>query len=163
MVKYLIGKDKNDEYYKTEINPLSNQETNVKALLRVVGWMHLFGLLDTQTDYLPKELDNKFKESRKVLTSMIQFCLDNGFRPVLVVPPVSNIMNSHIGEDFINKVLYDNIKKANIQEVPFFDYLRDSRFGDNSLYSYNADFLNTKGRKLFSDVFVDDLKKIGYV
>lgn len=162
-VKYLLGIDKNDEYSKVKNNPLSRQKVNVMALKRILSWISSFELMDTQSDDIPQVLEEKFMQSRSLLTQMIQYCIDNGFKPILVIPPVSGIMNYHLGEKFIKKVLFDNIKLSNIQKVPVFNYLRDSRFQDENLYSNNADFLNAKGRVLFTKVFIEDLKKIGYV
>lgn len=163
LIKYILGKDKNDEYSSVLVNPLSKQRVNVMALQRIISWISSFNLMDTQSDTVSEELENKFVKTRILLTQMIQYCLDRGFKPVLVIPPVSGIMNSHLGDAFIKKVLLDNIELSNIQNVPVFDYLRDSRFQDEKLYSGNADFLNVRGRKLFTKAFVDDLKMIGYV
>lgn len=163
LIKYIIGVDKNDEYTRININPLSKQRVNVMALQRIIGWISSFGLMDTQSDIVPVELEQKFEKSRRMLSHMIQYCLDNGFKPVLVIPPVSGVMNSHLADAFVKKVLLDNIEISNNKKVPVFNYLRDSRFQDEKLYSCNADFLNVKGRKMFTAVFVGDLKKIGYV
>ena len=91
---------------------------------------------------------------------MIQFCIDKGFKPVLVVTPVSKAMNECISDAFIKKVLFDNIKLANKQGVPFFNYLKDERFQDISLYANNADCLNARGRKLFTKVLLNDTQNL---
>ena len=67
------------------------------------------------------------------------------------------LIDQHAGHE---RVLFDNIRKANKQHVPFVNYLRDERFSDYKLYHNNADFLNARGRKLFTDVLVKDTIKI---
>ena len=45
---------------------------------------------------------------------------------------------------------------SNKQNVPFMDYLEDPEFDDSSLYCNNADFLNARGRELFTKKLLND-------
>ena len=143
-----------------ETNQLTLQQAEAEADKRCKSWCRQFGLSDTVTDIIPEELEDTFSKTRKILTDMIQYCLDNDLKPILVVTPVSKIMNDRLSDAFIERVLFDNIRKANKQHVPFMNYLRDERFSDYKLYHNNADFLNARGRKLFTDVLVKDTIKI---
>lgn len=154
---YYLVKGKNDEY-SLSTNKLTEEQALFAARKRCKDWCEQFGLYDTFSKEIPSELEETFSKTREILTGMIQFCLEKGFKPVLVVTPVSEIMNSQLGDDFIKKVLYDNISLANKQQVPLLDYLRDERFKDISLYHNNADFLNAKGRKIFTEVLLKDAK-----
>lgn len=150
----------NNSYDLLTENKLNYEQTLQQAQKRCASWCRQFGLKDTVSDKIPSELEKEFTETRAVLTRMIQFCLDNGFKPVLIVTPVSEAMNECLSEAFINRVLFDNIKKANKQNVPLLTYLRDDRFQDISLYANNADFLNARGRKLFTDVLLNDTRDL---
>lgn len=150
----------NNSYDALEKNQLNYEQTLMQARKRCASWCRQFGLKDTVSDEISSELEKEFNETRSILTKMIQFCLDNGFKPVLVVTPVSKAMNECLSDEFMKKVLYDNIKMANEQKVPFLDYLKDARFQDISLYANNADFLNAKGRKLFTKLLIEDTNKI---
>lgn len=156
LIKHVLGKDK-DTYASMLKNPLNESKTMAQALIRTSGWVSSFGLYNTTTDVVPKELEKKFQKSTDLLSNIIQYCLDEGLKPCLVVTPVSSVMNSLLSDAFLKKVLYSNIRKANKQNIPVFDYLRDERFQDIDLYAANADFLNARGRKLFSNVFYQDL------
>ena len=150
----------NNSYDLLAENKLNYEQTLQQARKRCASWCRQFGLKDTVSDKIPSELEKEFIETRAVLTRMIQFCLDNSFKPILVVTPVSEAMNECLSEAFINRVLFDNIKKANKQNVPLLTYLRDDRFQDISLYANNADFLNARGRKLFTDVLLNDTRDL---
>ena len=145
-----------NSYDTLEYNSLSYDKTLEQAKKRCASWCRQFRLKDTQLDEIIPELEETFSKTRNILTGMIQFCLDNGYNPVLVVTPVSKAMNECLSDAFINKVLYDNIRLANVQNILFLDYLRDERFQDVSLYHNNADFLNARGRKLFTEVLIND-------
>lgn len=158
IVKTLF-KGTNNSYDLLKENKLNYEQTLQQARKRCASWCRQFGLKDTVSDVIPSEFEKEFMETRAVLTRMIQFCLDKGFNPILVVTPVSKAMNECLSEAFMNKVLFDNIKQANKQNVPLLNYLRDDRFQDISLYANNADFLNARGRKLFTNVLLNDTKK----
>lgn len=143
--------------YQLMHNELSEKQVDEAAQMRCNDWVKEFHLKDTQSDIIPLELENKMAESRHILTDIIDFCLSNGFRPVLVVTPVSGIMNSHLSDAFMKKVLYDNIEMANKRNVPVLDYMRDERFAEADFYCNSADLLNLKGRRLFTKVAVKDI------
>lgn len=159
LLKYIIKGDQN-KYATLRYNELTEKEVHAQAAKRCSDWCRQFGLKDTISTDISYELEMKFSKTRDILTSMIQFCLDNDFRPILVVTPVSKIMREHLGKDFTQKVLYDNIRLANKQDVPFLDYLEDPDFDDFSLYHNNADFLNARGRELFTQKLLNDTLNI---
>ena len=155
MIRYII-KGNGDNYSSLFSNTLDKDMALTSAKQRCKDWCDQFGLRDTFSPNISRELEIKFAETRDILTGMIQFCYDNGYQPFLVVTPVSDIMNSQLGDKFIRKVLYDNISLANQQGAPLLDYLKDKRFQNISLYHNNADFLNAKGRGLFTNVLLQD-------
>jgi len=147
---------KYDEYQLLH-NSLNETQVEEAAQRRCNDWIEEFHLKDTQTDQLPRDLDKKMEESRQILTDTIEFCLSKGLKPVLVVTPVSAMMNRHLSEPFMKRVLYDNIEKANKQGIPVLDYMRDERFADSDYYCNSADLLNLSGRRKFTDVVVEDI------
>lgn len=149
-----------NSYELLEKNKLNYEQTLQQARKRCSSWCRQFGLKDTVSDEIASELEKEFIETRTVLTKMIQFCLDKGFKPVLVVTPVSQAMNECLSDVFIQKVLFGNIHLANTQKVPLLNYLRDGRFQDRSLYANNADFLNARGRKLFTNMLLNDTRDL---
>lgn len=159
IARSLIKGNKNSSVSLAQ-NKLTYEQTLCLAKKRCVSWCHQFGLKNTMSNEISPKLEEKFAESRKVLTSMIKFCLDNGYKPILVVTPVSKAMNECISDIFIQKVLYDNINMANEQNVLFLNYLKDDEFQEISLYENNADCLNVRGRKLFTEILIKDSKKV---
>ena len=158
-VKRLCGFKFPNSFKSLENNSLTETEVILEAEKRCKSWCKQFGLTNTIDNIIPKELDDVFIKTRRILTEMIQFCLDSGLKPILVVTPVSKIMNDRLGDNFIKHVLFDNISKANKQNVPLLNYLRDERLGDYHLYHNNADFLNARGRRLFTEILVSDTKQ----
>lgn len=145
--------------YLLEKNPLSLEETKLQATIRCKNWINEFHLKDTISEDIPEELEKQFVESRTILTNIIKYCLDEGLRPALVITPVSDIMNNHLSEPFLKKVLYNNINIANKHNIPVLNYIKDKRFQNYQNYVNTADFLNAKARKEFSEIVVKDIIK----
>lgn len=149
-----------DPYLRITDNELNEADIQKLAQNRCRDWCEQFGLSNTSSTDITDDLEMNFKKTRDILTGMIQFCLDNGYKPVLVVAPISDIMRKELGVSFMKKVLYDNICLANIQHVPFLNYLDDDRFSSYKLYNNNADFLNVTGRGLFTNVLLADTQSL---
>lgn len=156
--KYLAGK-RDSNIFEESRNRYNIEESVAVAKERCVEWCQKFGFQDTKSDIIPDRLHSEFEKSTAILQGMIKFSLSNGFRPVLVVPPLSFQLNEMTSSFFFKKILYDNIKRANIYNIPFLDYREDKRFQDWDLY-LNSDFLNATGRTKFTEVLVKDIKRI---
>lgn len=53
---------------------------------------------------------------------MIELALEHKLRPVIVSTPHSDALNRHFSDEFVDAMLYQNVKKANKRDVPYFDY-----------------------------------------
>lgn len=156
-VKLIFKKDKS-VFYTLLSNPLSEEKVKIEAQKRCESWCRQFGLENTCSVNFPNSLKENFTKTTRILNGMIQFCLDNHFKPVLVILPVSGIMNEFLSTAFIRAILFDNILKANVQKVRILNYIDDKRFSNYLLYHKNADFLNARGRKLFTEQLLKDLE-----
>lgn len=121
---------------------------------RILEWNEEFGLLERSNNQIPYE----FKETTKILNDIIDYCIDKGFKPVLVIPPVSATMHEEIKNYNLNLnwMMYDQLTDDIFDKAPLFDYFSTLEFEDDSYY-INADFLNDKGRRLFSEKFFTDV------
>lgn len=160
MVKMLLHGRCTNTYETMLHNPLDRSGVMVEALKRTEGWVKSFKLESTFNGNVPEELEQKFVQTTFLLQGMIQHCIEMGYKPCLVIPPVSRPMNTLLSDNFLETVLFNNIRRANVQNIPVFNYLRDPRFQDIDLYAANADFLNARGRKLFTQTFLKDLGHI---
>ena len=155
VVGFLV-RGSNKSFEATTINPMTEEEVLAFSIKRCVSWCKQFELNDTISSDLPVSIKNEFIKTRHLLNRMIDYCLQSGYKPILVVTPLCGIMNRLIGDDFIDSILYSNIKEANSQGVQFLDYLRDKRFDDYRLYDKSGDCLNARGRKLFTEILIKD-------
>ena len=130
-----------------------------EAAIRRDDWIRQFRLYGTTSDFFPADVVEQFDKTTAILYEMIYFCLEKGFRPVLVIPPVSGSLRKLLGQEFLRAALFDNIKKANTRNIPVLNYLGDEQFLHHSLYR-NSDFLTIAGSRLFTQRVVGDLRKL---
>jgi hypothetical protein len=139
-------------------NDALNTESNiaVAAKNRVNGWQKQFGFRDMDVYRDDEKLNKIVERTIDTLKKIIHYCIENSFKPVIVVTPVYKKYFGLVSDDMIKKCLYDNIERANTQNIPVLNYLNDKRFQDYALY-INSDCLNRKGRELFSNILYKDL------
>ena len=146
---------------KKEIKSIINTPDNAEkeALLRINGWKKQFNLKNLLDKKSASYLKDEFENVKTILLDMIEFPLEHNWRPIIVIPPVSVFLTKKISDEFMKEVLYDNIRFLKDKRIPILDYWKDDRLNDYKLY-INSDFLNEKGSKLFTEIVLEDIKKL---
>ncbi|MEG2340933.1 MAG: hypothetical protein RSA53_11010 [Odoribacter sp.] len=142
----------------TECQPMDKKALMMDAENWLKGWKKEFNITDLEA---PLTADNMARrcENINILREMIDFCLERGMKPVLVIPPMTHYLSMKFSESFRQNYIYSFVNESNIQNVPFLDYMSDERFSDPEFY-FNSFFLNRKGRELFTKQVLKDLKLI---
>lgn len=156
-MRSLIRDIKKDERLLLDENPLKTEEAlNKDADHWIDCWNKEFDIkLPTPT--LSAENKSDIQKNIHILKEMTEFCLSKGLRPVIAILPVTNYLYSRFTPEFIENHILAYIAEANEVKVPVKNYLADERFTDSSLY-INSFFFNTKGSKIFTKQFVEDLR-----
>lgn len=146
---------------KKEIKSIINTPDNAEkeALLRINGWEKQFNLKNLLDKKSASYLKDEFENVKTILLDMIEFSLEHNWRPIIVIPPASVFLTKKISDEFMKEVLYDNIRFLKDKRIPILDYWKDDRLNDYKLY-INSDFLNEKGSKLFTEIVLEDIKKL---
>ncbi|MCL5969961.1 MAG: hypothetical protein M1450_00460 [Patescibacteria group bacterium] len=103
-----------------------------------------------------------FSSNRKDLEALIRYALKKKWKPVLITVPISGVLRKGLLPDYMQVYLYDNIKKTNLQGIPYFDFSNHPITQKNLLY-YDADHLNKEGSIIFSYILLQQLIKIHYL
>ncbi len=106
-----------------------------------------------------------YEKNMAGLTKMIDFCLERGFRPVLVASPITTYLYDRFAQNkeftadyarFVNEVL------QKYPDIKFLDYTQNPEFkADLNLFSDALDHLSTAGAEKFTKLVVEDIKKNG--
>jgi len=162
LLKKMIGEERIQRYRQHGQASLSVSElSHINACRRVDAWKTEFSLANTTVQKPTPELQETFKKTAGELAKILDLCRKRHFRPIIINMPAAKEEYGQFSDEFIKLFYDDNIKKVDTSGVPVVDYFRDPRFDDAALYENYADCLNDKGRRLFAEVLIEDLKKFG--
>lgn len=157
LVKYFLGKDKPicSVEAQSENNPMDFQELEFDAMRWIEGWKRQFRISDFDAQ-LTKE-NQKGRECRVCLMqTLVDFCIERGYKPVYVIPPVTEHLAKYYTPKFEDTYIYGFLKTVN-RDVLTLDYSKDKEFGNNDSLFFNSFFLNKRGRQVFTRRVLGDL------
>lgn len=159
LIKYFIGRDKKcglRPETQLEYNPMKNSELEKDAKRWIDGWKKQFGISDFDAP-LTRENEEGRAYRIKLMQTLIDFCTERGYKPVYVIPPVTEHLAKYYTPKFEETYIYGYLKEVN-RVVLTLDYSKDSEFKFNDELFFNSFFLNKKGRKHFTRRVLKDLK-----
>lgn len=97
------------------------------------------------------------QESSLIVRKMIDFCTDRGLNVFLACPPMSRQLRSKFDAEIWKLLVGDFI--SSFEGARYMDYSDCDAFRNNDLY-VNSLFLNVKGRKIFTEKILNDIKQL---
>ena len=159
LIKYFLGRDKKiGKRPETQLafNPMSKEELEMDAKRWIDGWKRQFGISDFDSSLT--EENQKGRAYRiQLMQTLIDFCTERGYKPVYIIPPVTEHLAKYYTPKFEETYIYGYLKEVN-RDVLTLDYSKDKEFRFNDDLFFNSFFLNKKGRKLFTRRVLKDLK-----
>lgn len=159
LIRYFMGRDKKCGLHpetQLEYNPMKSNELEKDAKRWIDGWKRQFGISDFDAP-LTRENEEGREYRIKLMQTLIDFCTERGYKPVYVIPPVTEHLAKYYTPKFEETYIYGYLKEVN-RVVLTLDYSKDSEFRFNDELFFNSFFLNKKGRKLFTRRVLKDLK-----
>lgn len=157
-MKQIIGRDTvSPDGNNVDTNPMTDEQLMADAAARVASWKKEFSI-ESMEDDLTDENQEGRKIRIRIMRELIDFLLEREYRPVWVIPPVSEYLAIYFSDQFKEKYIYDYLKQVD-RNVPLLDYLDARDFQDKDLY-FNSYFLNQQGAKRFTRLVLADLKKL---
>lgn len=155
--KRIIRDVKADNRLSLTENPMNKEQIAKDATFWIEGcWNPEFDIDIANMPVLSKANQKSIEGNIRILTEMIQYCIDNGLQPVLAMLPVTKELSFKFPEEFIQQYILRYINESNKQRVPVLNYFKDERFVSPDLY-INSFFMNANGRKYFTKIFINEL------
>lgn len=148
-------------FIKQRSRTMNSKQLEEDAVQWIESWKKQFSIYELSYDFSILNKD-RFALSVKAYDKLLDECFVHQFTPVVVLPPVSNALLKYFDTAFQQQYIYDYLKSSKYKDVRFMNYLGDAEFREDNLYR-NANFLNSKGAKLFTKRVIDDLNKVGIV
>jgi hypothetical protein len=137
-------------------NIIMDEKTmEVNANNMIQSWMKEFSITDFNDPLSLVNQDAK-EDGAKILSDLIQFCVDRNLKPVLIIPPMTKYLSSKLTPQMRENFINSFVEKANSQNAIFLSYLDNDDFIDNSLYR-NSFLLNEKGARKFTSQVLHDI------
>jgi hypothetical protein len=157
-LKYLLFQDvarRNFDYAMVDSNPMSSASLDKNAASFVTGWKHQFGISDFDA---PLTEENKIGREFRInlMRTIIDFCIEREYNPVLVIPPVTTHLNKYYTKTFEETYIYSFLREVDCN-VTVLDYSKNKELMKDDLY-FNSFFMNKRGRKLFTKQVLSDIR-----
>lgn len=120
-------------------------------------WRRQFEITDFNAP-LNERNRKTFAETVPIMCDGLRMCVANGWRPIIVLPPISRHYDEVFKPVFWKTYVSDFVAAANPVKAPYWDYGANPRFRDDSLYA-NSLMLNRKGRALFTAEIVQRVER----
>ena len=142
-------------------NPMNEEQIAKDATFWIEGcWNPEFNINIANMQPLSENNKHSIEGNIRILSDMIQYCIDNGFKPVIAFLPVTKDLRDKFSASFIENHIMAYVNKAiGKRDVTVLNYLDESSF-QNKDYFINSFFFNAKGRKLFTAKVLEDLKLV---
>jgi hypothetical protein len=160
-LKRLIRDVPPDRRLEIDSNPMNSEQMKNDAKRWMDIWLTQFSLGQIEVFSLSPKNEDAIQKNITILHEMIDFCLERGYRPVIMTLPASKELTGLFPQHFIDEYIQGNIKKANPRDVPVLNYWNNERFMASE-YFCNAFLFNVKGRKEFTNTAINDLKEIAW-
>ena len=121
----------------------------------IKNWKREFRIDDMDAP-LSDENKKGAESRRKLLSEMIDFCLERELRPVLVLPPMHPSLSRLFTNEFRENYIYSFLRRTNIRNILFLDYFDDKRFVSAEDYD-NSFFLSQEGARRFTRIVLEDV------
>ena len=133
-------------------------QRNMDNLVKI--WMELFGISSFSEPLIGLDNEKNIKYNMNVVEEMVEYCRDNQFTPIIVIPPISKKLKDYFSDEVVEKILYDNIEKIVLNnQVQVFDYLQDISFIEEMhLFSDGGYCLSHRGNEKFLNKVFSDIK-----
>lgn len=164
-VKYIVmgGKIPNDV---AEVTPyiVSSQKrkSSIEQLVNV--WLKMFKLKDLKDSKLPNCIVERISKNTNVLSNLIEYSINKGYRPAIVVLPLSGSLNDYFSDAFVESTLGRMVKTASDKnKIPCFDYRKHSDFQNEDSFYIDGGFRLSKiGSLHLTKLVYNDLINAGY-
>ena len=157
-IRYLILDEQPDSRLMIDDMPLMYPQLLEDARHMMESWLDEFDMKSIDAP-LSEELKKGMDISVRIIREMIDFLVERELRPVIILTPMSEPLQSFFSEDVKKKLIYDFVDKIDRPSIQFLDYSKDKDLQNPELY-FNCLFMNLHGRKIFTQRVLKDLSII---
>lgn len=139
------------------IKALSAEEMERQSKETVAIWEKQLKIISCSSGELNEHNISEIQKTKKWLKNIIEFCVQKHLEPVIVVPPLSQVLLDRLSPEFRKTHFYDVLYEVVKEDLLILDYTKDEKYCDPGLYGWPG-FLIKKAAKEFTR---DVINRIG--
>lgn len=149
---YPIVELKNDiiwKFHRNKVIVKSSKELDADSVLVINGWKDQFKISDLNDRFIERFAD-VYDATVKMISDIIDYCLSEGLKLVLVFPPVHRSLAKQLPPDAREQLLDTFVFQANRNRVHYYNFIEEKDFSNDNALFLNSYFLNEVGAKKFT-------------
>ena len=127
------------------------------AKMRMESWRKEFSMIRF-TDPLSLVNKDAYEDGAKILSRIVDYCVERDFNPIIVMPPVTEALREQFTSEMKKLFIDDFIKEGIGNKAKFLDYFEDKRF-DLSDFQ-NSFIMNSEGAIKFTGIVLKDAEVV---
>ena len=144
--------------YKAELEvPLDTNQMEEQSKEAIVNWMEQLGIISFSSGELSLQVKEGIEKNKKWLRSILSFCKEKNFEPIIVIPPMSQVLLDKISMEFRESHFYQPLYEVVGEDVQIVDYSTDEKFCNPNRYGWPGFLVQDAAKEFTKDV----LLKIG--
>lgn len=140
--------------WSSDNNYMDEAQLQADAKRWMAGWKRQFNITTFEEPLTEENLKGR-KYRIDLMQKIVDFCSERGYKPVYVIPPVTEHLAKEFTTKFCQIYIYDYLKQVG-RDVKLLDYLKDTRLMNKDYYQ-NSFFMNRKGARAFTKKVLTDL------
>lgn len=148
-----------DKEFELRVNENDKEAVEADAYRRCKSWVEEFGLNDLKDGCQSVKFTGEFTYTIGIVRDMIKWCIERGYKPVIVNLPVAAEMKNSFSQEFLDAFYYDCLQKAiagSKVNVKFIDFQKDERLSDYLLF-LDSCRLNKAGREIITRLLLKEI------
>lgn len=144
--------------YKLELEvTLDTNQMEEQSEEAIVNWMEQLDIISFSSGALSLQVKEGIKKNKKWLQKILSFCKEKDFEPIIVIPPMSEVLLDKISMEFRASHFYQPLYEVVGEDVQILDYSTDTKFCNPNLYGWPGFLIQDAAKEFTKDV----LFKIG--
>jgi hypothetical protein len=143
----------------TSKNIKNDEQFSIDSQNWMQSWMRQFELTDLSATFTGRN-KMEYDKSVALFAEIIDYCLENGFNPVVVIPPMHYSLASRFSSSDRENLIDSFVNKVNTRHVFYFNMMDDVEFTNDKSLFRNSYYLNEKGSKIFTSYLLAKLNII---
>lgn len=135
---------------------LNSKEMEIQVENAIMDWEKKLQIVSIESGELTLHAQREIENSSKWLVEILEYCKDKQFEPVIIVPPMSQILLDKISIEFRKTHYYDVLEHYVPSDVRVLDYSKNRYFCAPQLYGWPGFLVKNAAKEFTKDV----LKKL---